>query len=137
MVPTESAKLILIIDDDEGVRDLLCFALKKEGYRVETAEDGEEGLRKTRDLRPDLLVLDLMLPRYGGFELLRELQRGDQAKTPIVVITGRYTDSATVDLIRQESNVTELMEKPIKINALLLALQRALGPRVRADASEG
>lgn len=135
-MPTENAKLILIIDDDEGVRDLLSFAVKKEGHRVETAEDGEEGLQKTRELRPDLLVLDLVLPRYGGFELLRELQHGDQAKTPIIVITGRYTDRATVDLIRQESNVVELMEKPIKINALLLAMQRTLGPRVSADATE-
>lgn len=126
----ENAKLILIIDDDEGVRDLLSFAIKKEGYRVETAEDGEEGLTKTRTLRPDLLILDLMLPRYGGFELLRELQTGDLSKTPIIVVTGRYSDRSTTDIIRQESNVVELMEKPIKINALLLALQRTLGPRV-------
>jgi len=134
---TENAKLILVIDDDEGIRDLLAFAVKKEGYRVETAEDGEEGLSKALSLRPDLLILDLMLPRYGGFELLRELQRGDSAKTPIIVVTGRYTDRSTVDLIRQESNVVELMEKPIKINALLLALQRNLAPRVPVDASEG
>lgn len=131
---TESAKLILIIDDDEGVRDLLSFALKKASYRVELAEDGEVGLTKARALRPDLLILDLMLPRYGGFELLRELQTGDMAKTPIIIVTGRYTDRSTTDLIRQESNVLELMEKPIKINALLLALERALLPRVAADA---
>ena len=136
-MPTENAKLVLIIDDDEGIRDLLSFAVKKEGYRVETAEDGEEGLQKALSLRPDLLVLDLMLPRYGGFELLRELQKGDSAKTPIIVVTGRYTDRPTTDLIRQESNVVELMEKPIKINALLLALERNLAPRVPADASEG
>lgn len=133
---TERAKLILVIDDDEGIRDLLSFAVKKEGYRVETAEDGEEGLRKALALRPDLLILDLMLPRYGGFELLRELQTGDQAGTPIIVVTGRYTDRSTVELIRQESNVVELMEKPIKINALLLALERNLSPRVPVDASE-
>ncbi|OGR91916.1 MAG: hypothetical protein A2V88_16925 [Elusimicrobia bacterium RBG_16_66_12] len=133
---TENGKLILVIDDDEGLRGLLSFALKKEGYRVETAEDGEEGLSKALSLRPDLLILDLMLPRYGGFELLRELQGGDSAKTPIIVVTGRYTDRSTADIIRQESNVIELMEKPIKINALLLALQRSLGPRVPADASE-
>lgn len=136
-MPTENAKLILVIDDDEGIRDLLSFAVKKEGYRVETAEDGEEGLSKALSLRPDLLILDLMLPRYGGFELLRELQHGDSSKTPIIVVTGRYTDRTTVDLIRQESNVVELMEKPIKINALLLAIQRNLAPRVPVDASEG
>lgn len=133
---TENGKLILVIDDDEGLRGLLSFALKKEGYRVETAEDGEEGLSKALSLRPDLLILDLMLPRYGGFELLRELQGGDSAQTPIIVVTGRYTDRSTADIIRQESNVVELMEKPIKISALLLALQRGLRPRVPVDASE-
>ena len=136
-MPTENAKLILIIDDDEGIRDLLSFAIKKEGYRVETSEDGEEGLSKALSLRPDLLILDLMLPRYGGFEVLKELQKGGSARTPIIVVPGRYTDRSTVELIRQESNVVELMEKPIKINALLLALQRSLAPRVSVDATEG
>lgn len=134
---TENSKLVLVIDDDEGTRDLLAFTVKKEGCRVETAVDGSEGLSKTLSLRPDLLILDLMLPRHGGFELLRELQNGDCAKTPIIVVTGRYTDPSTADLIRQESNVVEFMEKPIKINVLLRALQRNLSLRVSADALEG
>lgn len=131
-MPTENAKLVLVIDDDDGVRELLSLLLVKEGYRVETASDGEEGLHKAESLRPDLLILDLLLPRYGGFELLRHLQGGELAKTPIIVITGRYTDTATADLIRQESNVVELMEKPIKTNAMVLAIARIFASRAAA-----
>lgn len=122
-------KLILIVDDDEGVRDMIGFVLKKAGYRVETAADGQDALRRVETLRPDLLVLDLMLPRCGGFELLRQLQGSDLARMPIVVVTGRYTDSSTADLIRREPNVVELLDKPIDTTVLLRAIQRRLPGR--------
>lgn len=123
---TRTGNLILVVDDDEAIRDLLRYRLKKEGYRVETAVDGEEGILKAENLKPDLLILDLMLPRHGGFEVLRHLQGGAMALAPIIVITGRCTDRALSDLIRQQSNVVELMWKPIKTQALLLALERNL-----------
>ena len=128
-MPTQAGKLVLVVDDDEVIRDLLRHLLKKEGYRVETAVDGEEGLLKAENLKPDLLILDLMLPRHGGFEVLRHLQGGDMDRTPIIVITGRCADRALSDLIRRESNVVEVMLKPIKTQALLLALERNLSPR--------
>ena len=121
-----SDKLILIVDDDDSVRDLLEFVVKKEGFRVATAADGEEGLSQVQALMPDLLILDLMLPRYGGFELLRQLQGGDTAKIPIIIITGRYTDRTTAEMIRQESNVMDFMEKPLKTPVLAMALHKIL-----------
>ncbi|MDE2510140.1 MAG: response regulator [Elusimicrobia bacterium] len=134
---TEPTRLVLVIDDDEGIRDLLSLLVKKEGYRVETAADGEEGRLKALSLKPDLIVLDLMLPRYGGFELLRQLQGTELARVPIVVVTGRYTDSSTADLIRQETNVVELLEKPVKTARFLGVLQRILRPSLAAgDAVE-
>ena len=129
---TEPSRLVLIVDDDEGIRDLLSMLVLKDGYRVETAADGEEGHRKALALKPDLIVLDLMLPRYGGFELLRQLQSTELARVPIVVVTGRYTDQATADLIRQETNVVELLEKPVKTARFLLTLQRILRPSLAA-----
>lgn len=131
--PEEQGKLVLVIDDDDGVRELLLFLVKKEGFRAEGAFDGEDGHQKAERLRPDLIILDLMLPRYGGFELLRQLQGTDLAKVPIVVITGRYTDRATADMIRQESNVVEFLEKPVKQNVLTAALQRLLNPHGSAS----
>jgi len=127
------AKLILLVDDDEDIRDSVSYILKKAGYRVETAVDGEEGLRQIDALKPDLLILDLMLPRYGGFEVLRRLQSGASAGLPVIIVTGRYTDRATSELISQESNVVELMEKPVKANVLLSAIERSLAPRAAPE----
>lgn len=111
---TDKAKRVLVVDDDEGVCDLLAFVIKKEGHLVDTATDGEIAHRKINAAPPDLMVLDLMLPRYGGFELLRQLQNSDLRALPIIVITGRYTDPSTAEMIRHESNVIDLLEKPIK-----------------------
>lgn len=129
---TGGAKTVLVIDDDEGIRELLTFLVKKEGYKAEVAVDGEDGYRKAEALNPDLIVLDLMMPRYGGFEVLRQLQSGGLTKIPIVVVTGRYTDRSTSEMIRQESNVVDFIEKPLKPAAFSATLARLLGPRREA-----
>lgn len=129
MAAETPGKLVLVVDDDDSVREMLEFIVKKEGFRVETAADGEEGVSKAEKLGPDLIILDLMLPRYGGFELLRRLQAGEHKTIPIVVVTGRYTDRSTADLIRQESNVVEFLEKPVRPAVLGAALQRIIGKR--------
>ena len=121
-----SEKLVLIVDDDESVRDLLEFIVKKEGFRVEKACDGQEAIEKAKKLFPDLILLDLMLPRYGGFEILRELQGDETAKIPIIIITGKYTDRSTSDMIKQEINVVEFIEKPVKTNVLAAILHKIL-----------
>jgi len=128
----EPSRLVLVVDDDEEIRNLLSFLIKKEGYGVETAGDGDEAQRKALALKPDLIVLDLMLPRHGGFELLRQWQGTELSRVPIVVVTGRYTDQSTADMIRQEANVVELLEKPVKTKRFLLALQRILRPSLAA-----
>lgn len=129
MAAETKGKLVLIVDDDDSVREMLEFIVQKEGYRAVTAADGEEGINKAETLSPDLIILDLMLPRYGGFELLRRLQSGERRGIPIIVVTGRYTDRATADLIRQESNVVEFLEKPVKPAVLAGAISRVIGKR--------
>jgi CheY-like chemotaxis protein len=126
-------KLVLVVDDDEGVRELMQFLVTREGFRVELAGDGEEALRRVEALSPDLILLDLMLPRYGGFELLRQLQASGLARIPIIVVTGRYTDRSTAEMIRQESNVVEFLEKPVKPQVLSQALSRVLRPAAEAS----
>jgi CheY-like chemotaxis protein len=123
-----SDKLVLVVDDDEGVRELLALLILKAGYRVAVAEDGAVAQTKALELSPALIVLDLMLPRYGGFEVLKWMQGNALARTPTIVITGRYTDRTTSDLIRQEANVVELLEKPIRTPRFLQALHRVLSP---------
>lgn len=119
-------KMVLIVDDDESVRELIEFIVKKEGFRIEKAADGEEALQKARAVNPDLILLDLMLPKYGGFEILRELQADETSGIPIVIITGRYTDRSTSDMIKQEPNVREFIEKPVKPQILTALLHKLL-----------
>lgn len=119
-------KLVLIVDDDESVRDLIEFIVKKEGFRVEKAADGEEALSKARSANPDIILLDLMLPKFGGFEILRELQSDETSTIPIVIITGRYTDRSTSDMIKQEPNVRDFLEKPVKPQILSVLLHKLL-----------
>jgi CheY-like chemotaxis protein len=132
--PASREKLVMIVDDDDSVRELLEYVVKKEGFSVVKAVDGEEALNKIKSLPPSLILLDLMLPRYGGYEVLRRLQNGDTADIPIVVITGRYTERTTTEMIRQESNVIEFLEKPIKTNVLASLLHRIL--KTEASATE-
>ncbi|HBB68350.1 MAG: hypothetical protein A2X28_08310 [Elusimicrobia bacterium GWA2_56_46] len=119
-------KLVLIVDDDESVRELIEFVVKKEGFRAEKAVDGEEALQKARQLSPDIILLDLMLPKFGGFEILRELQSDETVSIPIVIITGRYTDRSTSDMIKQEPNVRDFIEKPVKPQILSALLHKLL-----------
>lgn len=122
-------KLVLLVDDDESILDLLEHVVKKEGFRVERAADGQEAVRKVEAVSPDAIVLDFMLPGMGGFEVLKELQMGDARNTPIVVITGRRIDRQTVDLVRQEPNVKDYIEKPIKPAVLSAILHKILKTR--------
>ena len=107
-------KKILIVEDDRDFIKETADLLSSSGYEAVAVSEGKEAVKKIEEEKPDLIILDLMLPRYGGFEILRQLQAGDTSKIPIVVVTGRYTDRSTSEMIKQESNVVEFMEKPVK-----------------------
>jgi CheY-like chemotaxis protein len=119
-------KLVLLVDDDESLLDLMEHVVKAEGFRTDRAEDGPEALRKAAALNPDLLILDMMLPGLGGYEVLRQLQAAGQGDIPIIIVTGRQMDPKGVELIRQESNVKEFLEKPVRPAVLTTALHRLL-----------
>jgi len=91
--------------------------------------DGDEALKKARELSPDIILLDLMLPKLGGFEILRELQNDETVSIPIVIITGRYTERSTSEMIKQEPNVKDFIEKPLKPQVLLGVLHKLLKTR--------
>jgi len=82
---------LLLVDDESAILDMLAIVLHKEGFtRLATAASGEEALRVARDARPDLIVLDVMLPDLDGYEVCRRLRRITQA--PILFLTARSTD---------------------------------------------
>lgn len=119
-------KLILIVDDDESVWDLLYYMVRKEGFRTEKAVDGEEAINKARLLHPDLILLDLMLPKFGGWEILRELQTDDTYNIPIVIVTSRPMDRSTSEMLKQEPNVKDFIEKPVRPQVLAALLHTLL-----------
>lgn len=94
---TTAAKTVLICEDDSNLRTLVRLALG-EGYRFFEAPDGASALELIRKVRPDLIVLDLMLPGRSGFEILADLREGDNAETPVIVISAwSHSDEAAYE----------------------------------------
>lgn len=122
-----ASKLVLLVDDDESLLDLMDHVVKKEGFRTDRAVDGVEALAKAMALDPDAIVLDFMLPGMGGYEALRELQSRGFGHIPIVVVTGHAMDPKTIEMVRQESNVKDFLQKPVRPALLTSALHRVLG----------
>ena len=82
------AKKILLIEDEEIILGLLQRKLTKEGYEVSAARDGVEGLKKMREVKPDLVLLDIIMPRMGGFEVMEEMVKERELKSiPVIVIS--------------------------------------------------
>lgn len=122
-------KTILIVEDDVGVMEFLKIIVIREGFKVETAYDGHEAVKMARAVLPSLILLDLMLPKSGGFEVVRELQDDETGTIPIVMMTGKMMDRSTSELIKREANVREYLEKPIKTELLAALLHKLLNTR--------
>ena len=83
-----SGKKILIVDDDQDFLQLLEFDLKKHGYTVVSASNGEEGLEKAKTENPSLIILDIKMPKMDGYTFVRRLKKDDDTKnTPLIVLT--------------------------------------------------
>ena len=78
---------ILIVDDEKNIVDIIAFNLKKEGYTVITAADGEEGVQKAMEENPDLILLDIMMPKLDGYEVCKKIR--EKKNTPIIMLTAR------------------------------------------------
>ena len=90
MGQNEPVPFLLLIEDDDAIRTALELSLTRQGHRVATAATGEDGLKLLREQRPDLIVLDVMLPGIDGFEVCRRIRRTDQL--PIILLTARSDD---------------------------------------------
>jgi DNA-binding response OmpR family regulator len=82
----QTKEKILIIEDEQSLLDLLSAKLKKEGYTVDFATDGEEGLKKIEEFKPDLILLDIVMPKIDGYEVLETLH-SQNSKTPVIIIS--------------------------------------------------
>jgi two-component system alkaline phosphatase synthesis response regulator PhoP len=117
------ARRILLVEDDAGLRLTLTHRLAGEGYEVEGASDGEEGLRRATDAGFDLIILDVMLPRMSGFDVCRELRRSALA-TPILILTAR---TQVVDrVVGLKLGADDYLTKPFEMAELLARVEARL-----------
>ena len=120
---------ILVVEDDTTVRETLALNLGQEGYAVATAEDGEAGLNLARSESPDLVVLDVMLPKLDGLTVCRILRR--ESDVPIILLTARGTE--TDKIIGLETGADDYIVKPFSLGEFLARVRAALR-RGRSDA---
>jgi len=111
---------ILIVDDQPGIRRLLTEVLSENGYAVETAANGYEGLQKARELKPELVLMDMKMPGMDGIETLRELRRLGQF--PKVVMMNAYGELAIINGAK-ELGAIAYITKPFDIVALCKLIQ--------------
>jgi two-component system phosphate regulon response regulator PhoB len=125
---------VLIVEDESALSTLLRYNLEREGYRVFEARDGEEALILAEEVKPDLVVLDWMLPQLSGLEICRRLRgRGDMRNVPIVMLTARGEET---DRIRGlDTGADDYIVKPFSMTEFLARL-RAVMRRVRPSLVE-
>ncbi len=109
---------ILVVDDDEDIAELLTYNLRKEGYAVEKAANGKEGLEKARSYSPDLILMDIMMPVMDGIEAGRQLKSDKQLKEiHIVYLTARAEEFSEIAAF--DAGADDYLTKPIKPRALM------------------
>ena len=114
--------LILLVDDEPLIIDSLSYSLKREGYEVETVADGLSAIETAEKIKPDLIVLDLMLPDISGFEVCRRLRT--TTTTPVIMLTARGEEIDRV--LGLEVGADDYLAKPFSFRELLARIQATL-----------
>ena len=113
---------ILIVDDEKNIVDIIAFNLKKEGYTVITAADGEEGVQKAMEENPDLCLLDIMMPKMDGYEVCKKIR--EKKNTPIIMLTARAEELDKV--LGLELGADDYVTKPFGVRELMARVKANL-----------
>src|SRR5688572_9374486 len=116
------AETVLVVEDETALRETLAYNLQKEGYVVEAVGDGRSALESARRLKPDLLVLDIMLPELDGFEVCRILRK--EMSTPILMLTAR--DDEIDRVVGLEVGADDYLTKPFSMRELIARVKAQL-----------
>ncbi len=117
------ADRVLVVDDEPMVRDVLARYLTQDGFEVETAPDGEAGLAAFESARPDLVLLDLMLPRIDGFEVFRRM-RESGSTSPVIMLTAR--GEVTDRIVGLETGADDYVSKPFSPREVVARVRAVL-----------
>ena len=126
------AKTILVVEDDQNISELLRLYLEKEGYTVNIADDGGKGVELYRRLKPDLVLLDLMLPVLDGWGVLRAIRQ--DGKTPVIMLTAKGDDMDKI--LGLEYGADDYITKPfniLEVKARIKAIMRRSSKRATED----
>ena len=124
---------VLVVEDEENLLEALRYSLEREGYAVETAIDGEQALNAARSVRPELVILDVMLPQLDGFEVCRILRR--ESDVPIMMLTARGEEIDRV--VGLELGADDYVTKPFSIRELMARVRNMLRRSARSGPSDG
>ena len=116
------AKSILIVEDDNNIADLLRLYLEKEGYQATIAADGTQGIDLYRKLRPDLVLLDVMMPGVDGWGVLRAIRQNSQ--TPVIMLTAKGETTDKVSGLKQGAD--DYITKPFEMKEVLARIEAVL-----------
>lgn len=116
---------VLLVEDEEAFIDALTVGLRREGFVVETARDGAEALDRFDDIRPDLVLLDVMLPTVSGIDVCRELRR--RTDVPIIMVTAKAAEIDTV--VGLEVGADDYVTKPYRLRELVARMRAVLRRR--------
>jgi two-component system phosphate regulon response regulator PhoB len=135
MVPGGARPTILVVEDEVPLLTLLRYNLEKQGFRVEEASDGQEALLRVAETRPDLVLLDWMLPQLSGLEVCRQLRRRPATRDlPIIMVTARVEQQDSVRAL--DIGADDYITKPFAMDGLLARI-RALLRRSGSVATRG
>ena len=134
-VATSNKPLVLIVEDEAALMTMLRYNLEKQGFRVEEAGDGEEALTRINELKPDMVLLDWMLPHLSGIEVCRQIRRRPATRElPVIMITARSEDQDAVRGLN--TGADDYVTKPFSTEALV-ARMRALMRRSNTVPAKG
>jgi two-component system, OmpR family, alkaline phosphatase synthesis response regulator PhoP len=117
---------ILLVEDEENLLKTIKLNLEMEGYRVESAEDGRKALEKFKSVKPDLVILDVMLPEINGYDVCEQIRLSDK-KTPILFLTAKGSSSEKVTGLKLGAD--DYLAKPFDLEEFLLRVQNLLKRR--------
>jgi len=125
MNQTQPRARVLVVDDEADLVRILQFGLEAIGYHVDTASDGQEGLKKARELKPDIILLDLMLPKLDGYKVCRLLKFDERYKNiPIIILSARTQEGD--QLLAMEMGANRFITKPYDFAEVLSHIETLL-----------